>query len=30
MLVTSDPFLAEFERLAHQVFGGVGHVGLWF
>lgn len=28
MLVTSDPFLAEFDRLAHQVFGGSEGAGM--
>jgi HSP20 family protein len=28
MLVTNDPFLAEFDRLAQQVFGGGDGVGM--
>ncbi len=28
MLKTSDPFLAEFDRLAHQVFGGAETAGM--
>jgi len=28
MLVTKDPFLAEFDRLTHQVFGGSDGVGM--